>query len=81
MEEGVNGVVRARVEDASLAGSTGHGFRAARAGQPKTYRPERTGEGEPNRRADGQHLTASVQPCDPHMQKESRSHTHILEIT
>ena len=47
MEEGVDGVVRARVEDASLAGSTGHGFRAARAGQPKTYRHERTREGEP----------------------------------
>ena len=28
MEEGGDGVVRARVEDASLAGSTGHGFRA-----------------------------------------------------
>ena len=46
MEEGGDGVVCAHVEDASLAGSTGHGFRAARAGKPKTYRPERTEEGE-----------------------------------
>ena len=47
MEEGVDGVVRANVEDVSLAGSTGHGFRAAHTGQRKTYWPERTGEGEP----------------------------------
>ena len=46
MEEGFGGVVRARVEDASLAGSTGHGFRAARTGQPKTCRLERTEERE-----------------------------------
>ena len=41
-----NGVVCARVEDASLAGSTGHGFRASRTSEPKTCRPWRTEEGE-----------------------------------
>ena len=45
MEEGGDGVVRARVEDASLAGGTGHGFRAGGTAQPGTCRPERTEEG------------------------------------
>ena len=45
MEEG-GCVVRVGVEDTSLAGSTGHGFRAAGTEQPKTCRPERTKERE-----------------------------------
>ena len=79
MEEGVDGVVRARVEDASLAGSTGHGFRVARAIQPRTGL-RGPGMASPSRRTGGQHLTASVQPFGAHMQKESRSHIHILEL-
>ena len=46
MEEGGDGVLRARVEDASLACITGHVFRAAETAQPETCRPERTEEGE-----------------------------------
>ena len=46
MEEAGDGVVRgARVQDASLAGSTGHGFHRAGTGQPKTHWPERAEEG------------------------------------
>ena len=70
------GVVRARVENDSLAGSAGHGCRAARAGQPKTYRPERTGEGEPEpeggRAALDCGYNLSIRTC-----KKKATHTHI----
>ena len=76
MEEGGDGVVRARVEDASLAGSTSHGLRAAGTGmrRPKNARP--------NRRAGAgvQHLTVSLRPFDTHMQKDSHSHILIHKL-
>ena len=58
--EGGDGVVRARVEDANLAGSSGHGFRAGGTALPETCRPERTEEGRANRRAGGQQCVNDV---------------------
>ena len=81
MEEGGDGVVRARVEDGSLAGSRGHGFRAGGTAQPETWRPERTDEGSavPNRRAGGQHLT--ILTLQYAHTKNSQSHMHLQKLT
>ena len=74
---GGDGVVRARVEDASLAGCTGHGFRAGGTEKLETCRPGRTEEGraEPaGGRAALNFFTVTLQCAHT---KNSHSHMHL----